>query len=441
MTQGYILKLQPSRRSTFLHYAESSHWFSEPVPDFKGSRSAPLVVFIEGEENKITHVAFGTGGIRAGTDLRKLKLSDIRTINRQITFQELLTKATSRVHKHIAHVIEHGGILPPKSFTSLYDLIVSIDPNIDGMLRRFSPRRSEAIQNLGKEKLSALASQKEAVNTALQLAGMDRKPLLEWTPETSSTPKSFLEGLPSAYLREDQVIANDLQSFPGLEYVRPLLTGGATFEDKRIKLDVLLANRLELEKQTGADLIYYNGTYNSFVLVQYKMMEKDASEEDFIYRLPNTQLTEEIARMDKMLEHIKKKGGAQNRHEYRLSGNPFFIKLCPRITMEPDSIGLSPGMYFTLDHWRFLETDEDLVGPKGGRRVGYFNVGRKINNTDFAFLVKNAWVGSTPSESALIEELVKEIISTGKSLILAVKTDKEENERSIMDEINDSEPF
>jgi len=37
---------------------------------------------------------------------------------------------------------------------------------------------------------------------------------------------------------------------------------------------VIMANRLPLEEQTGADLIYFNEAYSAFVLVQYKAMEK-----------------------------------------------------------------------------------------------------------------------------------------------------------------------
>ena len=426
MTQGYILKMSPERSNTFREYIEISQWFSEPVPDFKASTSAPLIVFISAQNGKITHLALGSGGLRAGTGLRKLKLTDIRPINRILAFTEILSVASSRVRSNIARVIENGGLLPPKSFLDLYNTIAKIDPDIDGMLRRFSPKRSTAIHKLGEQKLAVLASQKEAINTALHIAELDRKPLLEWTPEKSDSPRSFLEGLPSAYLREDQVIVNDLQTFPGMKLIQSLLTGCATFEDNNTKLDILLANRLELEKQTGSDLIYYNATYKSFVLVQYKVMKKkEATNPEVSYRLPNTQLADEIKRMEHVLDHLKKAAPAQNRHEYRLNGNPFFIKLCPRITLEPDSIGLSPGMYFTLDHWRFLETDKDLIGPKGGRRIGYNNVGRRINNSEFAFLVKNAWVGSTPSESALLEKVVREILETGKSLILAIKTDRE----------------
>lgn len=148
--------------------------------------------------------------------------------------------------------------------------------------------------------MDALALQKEAVSTALHFAGIDRKPLAEWTPAEGK--RSFLDGLPKAYAREDQMIFHDMGHVPGLEKIKSSITGTATFANVRVRLDVILANRTRLEEQTGSDLIYYNATYQSFVLVQYKAMEPtDDPQERAVFRLPNKQLAEEIGRMDDML--------------------------------------------------------------------------------------------------------------------------------------------
>lgn len=68
-----------------------------------------------------------------------------------------------------------------------------------------------------------------------------------------------------------------------------------TFVNGATKLSVLLANKLELEKQLGVDLIYCNETHQSVVFVQYKMFAGADGADG--YR-PNEQLTEEIRRMD-----------------------------------------------------------------------------------------------------------------------------------------------
>ena len=52
------------------------------------------------------------------------------------------------------------------------------------------------------------------------------------------------------------MVINDLGTFPGFETVRRTQHTTAVFENDRVSLTVVMANRLPLEKQLGADLIY-----------------------------------------------------------------------------------------------------------------------------------------------------------------------------------------
>ena len=46
--------------------------------------------------------------------------------------------------------------------------------------------------------------------------------------------------------------------------------------------------------------------------------------------------------------------------------------------------------------------------------------------SDFsAGLVQNAWVGTTPQQSAMLEPIIESILREGRAVILAVKTQKE----------------
>lgn len=81
-------------------------------------------------------------------------------------------------------------------------------------------------------------------------------------------------------------------------------------------------------------------------------------------------------------------------------------------------------MRLPLSYWKRLEIDENLKGPKGGRRLAYSNVGRYFDNTSFATMIKGAWVGTTISQSKLLEDWMKDVISSGRSVTFAVKIDK-----------------
>lgn len=424
MTQGYILKITHNRNNVFVRSVETGQ-FAEPVPNFSHSYNSALVVFISLKESFITHVAFGRPGLRAGTDLRRLNLEGIHTLSTPLSFTEIIKYSSSNVRHHITSVLMNGGILPPKSFAGVISAIYEIDSSISPLLNQYSTQRHKVIMRLSERTRESLAAQKEALSTAFNLANLDRKPLLEWVPDKEIQPTSFLDGLPRAYIREDQMVINDLGHMPGLNKVRASITGTARFEGRGVGLDVILANRTRLEEQTGADLIYYNTTYSSFVMVQYKAMEQASDDFEAVFRIPNKQLSEEIARMDILAEQLKIATPPSNRDGYRFDENPFFLKLCPRIILDPDSIALTTGMYFSRDHWRFLETDMDLVGSRGGRLITFKNAHRYLTNTQFVDFVQNAWVGTTPEQSFMLEPLILEILKSGKAVILAVKSNTE----------------
>ena len=64
---------------------------------------------------------------------------------------------------------------------------------------------------------------------------------------------------------------------PGFEAIGEVTHYGSKVfektENPAVRLTVIMANRLPLEQQTGADLIYFNEAYRSFAMVQYKAMK------------------------------------------------------------------------------------------------------------------------------------------------------------------------
>lgn len=424
--QGYILKIQGSRQKIFEDHSNNGR-FAEPVPDFSNKRGSPLVVFISSKSGLITHVALGSPGQKAGTNLRRLNLEDMHSVESFLSFTKVLKYTPRNIQRHISRAFKNGGVLPPKSFEGLVSSIEKLDPNFSSILTRYGKQRRVTIAQLTENVRESLAAQKEALVTALSIADINRKPLLEWTPSPTKKTTSFLDGLPQAYLREDLMIFNDLGIIPGLNKIKSSVMGIASFENQEVRLDVILANRTRLEEQTGADLIYYNATYKSFIMVQYKVMEQPSDEFKTVFRLPNTKLENEIKRMDAIMSKLKTANRPSNRGGYRLNENPFFLKLCPRVVLDPDGISLTTGMYFSRDHWRFLESDADLVGSKGGRQITFANAGRYLTNTQFIDFVQNAWIGTTPEQTSMIEPLIWEILKSGKAVIFAVKSKKDTN--------------
>jgi len=282
------------------------------------------------------------------------------------------------------------------------------------------PVRAERISSLSSEVKSELAYQKEAVASALAIAGIDRTPLQSWDPPLEGAPSNFLEGIEQTRLREDSMVVQDFTNVPGYSFIRTLPYGAAIFEGQdRTKLTVILANRQPLEQLTGADLIYYNKRYKSFVMVQYKAMDRVGNAEP-IFRLPNAQLNEELSRMDTILSSLRGAEHIEDHLGFRFSSNPFFLKLCSRIVFNPDDVSLVPGMYIPLDHWRLLAASESITGSRGGQGITFKNVARHLDNTSFIMLVSQAWVGTTPAQSNMLEAAIRNTIESGRAIVIAV---------------------
>jgi hypothetical protein len=173
-------------------------------------------------------------------------------------------------------------------------------------------------------------------------------------------------------------------------------------------------------------------------MVQYKAMERVDDKHgtpNAIFRLPNSQLIEEIKRMDNLYSTLQQCAANSTIDGFRLTNNPFFIKLCPRLIFNPDDIGLVPGMYLPLDYWKLLEQSPSIIGKRGGLAVTYNNVGRHFDNSSFTSIVAKAWIGTTPSQSAVLKDVIREILETGKAVAIAIKpkTQPEADDNDLLD--------
>ena len=418
--RGYILNIATDRRELLLEAAQWDGVVAEVVPDFSHPRSHPLLCFVAFEDSAVTHVALGSLGHRAATGMKRLNLKDLVPLPTPISHNALLEKLPPSSRQHVVPKLEAGGLLPPASFVDFVEAIRDLLPEAIPLLERFSLGRQAVLARLGGSARRALAYQKETLATGLALAGIDRKELLGWQPSTESvSTESFLDGLDKVRLREDQVLMSDLATFPGFEIVKSTAHATAVFTNDRVMLTVVMANRNPLEKQTGADLIYRNATYGSFVLVQYKMMENDHG--DACFRLPDAQLTKELQRMDELWNGLRGANVGSGIGDYRLNANPCFLKLCPRIVFDPDNVGLAKGMYLPLDYWHRLEADPSITGPKGGRAVSFGNVGRYFHNTSFAELVAGGWIGTTVPQTTTLDPIIRDILKNGRTVTIAVK--------------------
>lgn len=419
--RGFILRLAQSRHALLSEVAQTYGFFSEPVAAFSQSGNPLLLCLVVSKDDRITHLAPALQGASAGTGLVRLNLRDATPFDPPVEVTRVVDLVPNHLKRWTLDQLRRRGLLSAKVFPAVVKALTQLAPSAALALQRFNGEREQRISRLTVGVQGALASQKTAVLTAMSLAGIRRHTIRDWDPGPSPRPASFLEGLPSVRLHEDAMIVNDLMKLPGHALINPYLSQGVQFESMKCRLTVLLANRLPLEEQTGTDLVYYNETFKSFVMVQYKAMEREGKET--LFRIPNAQLTIELERMRRLRSALAAYPGAPGKDCFRLSDNPFFLKLCPRIVLDPDGVDLVHGMYVPLDYWDLLDSDPGVEGEKGGKRITYGNVGRYFDNTEFVAFVSKAWVGTNMNQSAVLGEAIRETVETGKAVAIGIKTD------------------
>jgi hypothetical protein len=178
-------------------------------------------------------------------------------------------------------------------------------------------------------------------------------------------------------------------------------------------------NRRPVERTLGVDLVYYHHDYGSFVLVQYKMMREETSggSTRFFYRPSGDRnLAAELSRMRTIVSSAQTDGVPD---EYRLHAGACYMKLCRPTTLDATSTELIKGLYIPLDYWDVLNASGEVVGPRGGVRLGYDTVRRYLNNSLFVRLVERAWIGSRGVTNADLIKVVRAAVDAGRSVTLA----------------------
>ena len=215
---GIVLRLTKERQQVFHDALDEQNYFAEAVDKFSHSRSSPLVCFVVDMKGMITHIARARRGVNAGTGQSRLNLEDIEALQTMLSIQDVIDGVPNRNRKPVQDRFLKGGLLTPRAFEEVVDLFARLAPETRQSLDRFSKTTRQRISELNPRARSTLAYQKESIATALHMAGMDREPLAQWTLVTDEEPKSFLEGLPQARLREDPMIIHDMMHVPGYDF-------------------------------------------------------------------------------------------------------------------------------------------------------------------------------------------------------------------------------
>lgn len=292
-------------------------------------------------------------------------------------------------------------LLSPKLSSHLIGRLAAIDvntANISGLADSlFVPREFHSNQSL----------QVDAIRMALKAFGLNP------TDPASSLmlPNGRDTALVTVPIIEDNVIEHDARTFPGYRLESSDLTGRAVFVREHEHLEVFTANRRKLEEAFGVDLIYFNVTKRSIVMVQYKMLER-SSGEDWAFS-PDNQLTKELERMRKFVV-----SNASSSQSYRFNPAVFYLKFVKR-----DGSIRNSGIILPIDHYDLLVKRGSIRGPKGGLRMSYNSLeGCYMREQPFLDLIKAGYIGAHAETTDALMTLVTGVLEQGRSVVAAIQT-------------------
>lgn len=350
-----------------------------------------------------------------------LEISRIESLATPVRYSDL----EDLIHERFKSHLEHEGTLPPGTGKALVDALVQVRPDlrhaierIEGASRRYEINGSVAGQ--------ILAMQRDASVGAVRMAGMDGSDFARWDRPSSfisdeAILPNFTDGVPGARngqeprALEDRQIDHDARTMIGWLTASAPHVSWCRFTGFGQRLYVANANRDIPENTLGTDLIYFNATRQSLVLVQYKRM--DSRKGNYYYPDSDDGLATELERMEKV--DMLAAASVSANHDYRLDSAPSWLKVCQSQAFIPQTADMVAGMYFTREHFERLRKDPRCQGPQDGTRFGFKNTPHYLDNTMFHRLVETGLIGTTGTSTQVLYDQIQRSFEGHKSLVVA----------------------
>ena len=279
--------------------------------------------------------------------------------------------------------------------------------------------RLDEVPDMSTHAARVRAEQRDAVALALEVAGFASRHVLSpadlaLTADVETEP--YLAGLPDERSGERAIIRHDWHSLDGW-LLQAAHKDRVTFADPSTgsaKITVTYADGADLELITGTDLIYRRTSEPGYVLVQYKQMRHEGSGN--VYR-PDDQLRKEIERMRQYSSDGQTWLGSL--HDYRLSAEPFYMKIVDPTVHRAENRKLADGMYFPLSLFEMMLADDSFRGPKDGWRITERNAPKHLRNDLFIQMLQGGWIGTVGRTTEDMTRMIQQRLAEKRGVVLA----------------------
>nr|WP_079784181.1 hypothetical protein [Pseudomonas sp. LPH1] len=441
--EGLIIHFDEEQRNFLLNEERQGLGFSDALSVHDWEMRQLQAVLISFTGSTIDFICLATKGNRVVTAKSRVEFSDLVDL-KSIPLIDIENSLSSKTKLHfMKSSTGHGGRISHQTWLEVIDVLKKMRPSQSEEIDRLLSLTAVARYRLTGGAAEILTQEREALGAALDIFSgsneLRKEVLRSWAPklddvnnydETTmeanlSIPDdsrtSFLSGIPQKYIQEESAIQHDLYNWEG-EKASFHSMGISKFEQGNRVLEVIYANKNSLEHTLGVDLIYYNKSYDSFVLVQYKTMKEKNDLDGYYYR-PDEQLKKEVKRIDDFHKKIEMNAGFSNHAEFRLNYDGFLFKLVPNKGLQAAAEKLITGMYITRDYMRYLLGDNGPKGERGGRLITFKNSPRYLTNSEFSSMVNRGWIGTSCKQSESLTQLINEFLSSGRAVLVAIEED------------------
>jgi hypothetical protein len=356
-----------------------------------------------------------------------LEISRIESLATPVQYGDAEDLIPERLKSHLVY----EGTLPSGTGMALVDALVQIRPDLRHAIERIeaASRQYQINDSIAGQ---ILAMQRDASVGAVRMAGMDGSEFARW--DRPAVPladeviaPNFTDGAPGARngqeprALEDRQIDHDARTMIGWLAASAPHVSWCRFTGFGQRLYVANANRDVPENTLGTDLIYFNATRQSLVLVQYKRM--DPRKGNYYYPDSDDGLAAELERMEKVDTLVA--ASASEDRDFRLDPAPSWLKVCQSQAFIPQTADMVMGMYFTREHFGRLRKDPRCQGPQGGTRFGFKNTPHYLDNTMFHRLVETGLIGTTGTSTQVLYDQIMLSFEGHKSLVVATLQGKD----------------
>lgn len=420
---GYMLVLSADRLEELESDLAGSSVCSQGIPKIPVAvRRKEMLCFISVKKGHLTHVARSAVYYGAESGRDKLEIWNLTPFSNPVSIARIKKKIQGKQGWRAKKAL-NGGHISAAAFDLIMVALNLTDPDAaesaEGLINR-SPPPADATPSNARINW---AYQRDAVVTALELAGIPKEQLRidpQLDGKASVELTSIFDTEEAVTTIEDLAILQDLDNTnEDWSFVKRQHYPAKTFTNGESKLTVILANKLPLETQLGADLIYVNETLKSVIFVQYKMFAGADGEDG--YR-PNDQLDKEIARMDVAAATLSGVAQDESCDGYRFGADPFFLKFCSKL-LTHDTGSHVPGIYIPVSYWKRVIRDVTGKGKKGGTVVHAETFGKRyFTPTHFVEMVARGWVGTSALQTDVLAPYLKDMMAGKKGVVLAIKS-------------------